>query len=263
MDVPGSVKKSRPRADGPIMPNERLRAALTRSDASVKDLAELCSVDPKTVQRWLGGRVPYPNHRLELARRLGVEEEYLWPEAAKRAAGSAAEIMGAYAHRADVPVQLWRTLLAGARTKIDLVGYALLFFPEQHPNLVQLVREKGQAGCVTRLAVADPDAAHTRERDVLEDLGGTLPDRIRTTLKHFAEAAGAPGFETRLHEVHLYAAMYRFDDDLIVTPYLVGAHGYQHPALHLRRLGPYGLFERYAGQVDYIWQCSRSLGAQP
>jgi transcriptional regulator with XRE-family HTH domain len=243
------------------MRNERLKAALARSGASVSDLAELCEVDPKTVQRWLSGRVPFPKHRLKLAQRLGVEEDYLWPEARDQAAaaGSAAEIVGAYAHRADVPVQLWRTLLTAARSKIDLVGYALLFFPEQHPNLTQLIAAKGQAGCMTRLAVADPEGQHTRERDELEGLGGTLPDRIRTTLGHFAEAEGAPGFEVRLHEVHLYAGMYRFDDDLIVTPYLVGAHGYQHPALHLRRLGPYGLFERYAGQIDYVWQQSRLL----
>jgi hypothetical protein len=142
------------------------------------------------------------------------------------------------------------------------VGYALLFFPEQHPNLTRLIAEKGRAGCMTRLAVADPDGQHTRERDELESLSGTLPDRIRTTLKHFAEVAGAPGFEVRLHDVHLYAAMYRFDDDLIVTPYLVGAHGYQHPALHLRRLGPYGMFERYAGQIDHVWQRSRPLSAE-
>jgi transcriptional regulator with XRE-family HTH domain len=242
------------------MRNERLRAALTRSGVSIGELAEFCQVDPKTVQRWLGGRVPFPRHRLKLAQRLGVEESYLWPEAAgPAAAGNAAEIMGAYAHRANVPLQLWQTLLTGARNKIDLVGCALLFFPEQHPNLTQLIREKGHAGCMTRLAVADPDGAHTSERDEMEGLGGTLPDRIRTTLKHFVEVDGAPGFEARLHDVHLYAAMYRFDDDLIVTPYLVGAHGYQHPALHLRRLGPSGLFEQYAGQIDYVWQRSRPL----
>jgi transcriptional regulator with XRE-family HTH domain len=247
------------------MRNERLKAALTRSGASVGDLAALCEVDPKTVQRWLAGRVPFPKHRLKLAQRLGVEEDYLWPEAQGRATatGSAAEIVGAYAHRADVPAQLWRALLAGARSKIDLAGYALLFFAEQQPNLTQLIAEKGGRGCVTRLAVADPEGRHTRERDELESLGGTLPDRIRTTLQHFADVEGAPGFETRLHDVHLYAALYRFDDDMIVTPYLVGAHGYQHPALHLRRLGPHGLFERYAGQIDYVWQRSRPLSAEP
>jgi len=88
------------------------------------------------------------------------------------------------------------------------VGYALLFFPEQHPDLTQVIAEKGIRVCTTRLAVADPKGQHTLERDRLESLGGTLPDRIRTTLKHFAAVEGAPGFEVRLHDVHLYAAIY-------------------------------------------------------
>jgi transcriptional regulator with XRE-family HTH domain len=49
-------------------------------------------------------------------------------------------------------------------------------------------------------------------------------------------------------------------DALDISP--IDLTGYQHPALHLRRLGPYGLFERYAGQVDYVWQRSRPLPAE-
>jgi hypothetical protein len=37
--------------------------------------------------------------------------------------------------------------------------------------------------------------------------------------------------------VPLYNAIYRFDDEMLVTPYLYRLHGYQHPLLHLRQLG--------------------------
>jgi hypothetical protein len=53
--------------------------------------------------------------------------------------------------------------------------------------------------------------------------------------------------------VHLYNAIYRFDDEMIVTPYLYGAHGFQHPAFRLRRLGPYGVFVSFADQFETIW----------
>lgn len=79
-------------------------------------------------------------------------------------------------------------------------------------------------------------------------LGGTLPARIRTTLHHLGPVLGLPEVELRLHDVHLYNAIYRFDDEMIVTPYLYRAHGYQHPALHLRRVGPFGLFANFAEQ---------------
>lgn len=95
---------------------------------------------------------------------------------------------------------------------------------------------------------------NTAERDELEQLGGTLPGRIRTTMRHFAGVDGLQGFQLRVHQVHLYSAVYRFDDDMVVTPYVVGAHGYQHPALQLRRLGPFGLFEQYATQIERVWQ---------
>jgi hypothetical protein len=73
------------------------------------------------------------------------------------------------------------------------------------------------------------------------------------TLGHLEILWSLPGVELRFHDVHLYNAIYRFDDQMIVTPYLVGAHGYQHPALHLRRLGPYGIFASFADQLDTLW----------
>ena len=52
--------------------------------------------------------------------------------------------------------------------------------------------------------------------------------------------------------MHLYNALYRFDDQMLVTPYLYKLHGYQHPLLHLKRLGPAGIFETYAKQFEAI-----------
>lgn len=243
------------------MANDRLRTGLTKAGVTTDTVSRATGTDPKTVQRWLGGRVPHARHRYTIAALVHESEEYLWPVAPGRDAGaaanSAAEIRAAYAHRADLPVGTWRTLLAGARRRIDLLGYAMLFFPEQHPNLTRILRDKIEDGCQVRVAVADPSAQNTLERDELEQLAGTLPDRIRTTLKHFGGVEAVHGFQLHLHHAHLYNAVYRFDDDMIVTPYLVGAHGYQHPALQLRRLGPSGLFEQYAGQFEWIWKMTR------
>jgi hypothetical protein len=43
-------------------------------------------VDPKTVRRWLEGRVPYLRHRWALAGLLDADEADLWPELRARAA---------------------------------------------------------------------------------------------------------------------------------------------------------------------------------
>ncbi len=69
------------------------------------------------------------------------------------------------------------------------------------------------------------------------------------------------GVEIRFHSVPLYNAVYRFDDQMLVTPYLYRLRGYQHPLLHLKRLGPAGIFEAYAHQFEAIWTESRPVKA--
>jgi len=219
-------------------------------------VAESAAVDPKTVQRWLRGRVPHPRHRMALVRLLGQEEGYLWPSARPDVgpgAEATSEVIAAYGHRVDVPKAKWTNLLATATRHIDLLGYAFLFLPEQHVELASAINDKCAIGCQVRIILSDPEGRHVRERDDLERLGGNLPARIRTTLHHLEPIRGLTGVEIRFHDVHLYNAVYRFDDEMIVTPYLYRSHGYQHPALHLRRLSPYGVFAGFADQFDLIW----------
>lgn len=226
----------------------------------IEDVATALGVDPKTVQRWLTGRTPRPRNRWALVDLLDEQEELLWPghDGSAFAARRTAEIVAAYTHRADAPLSLWSRLLFGARQQIDLLGCAMLFFPEQHPDLPQFIVERCATGSLkVRIVLLDPDCDETHRRDALERLGGTLPGRIRTTLQHFAPLRDCSGVEVRFVEVPLYNAIYRFDDQLLVTPYLYAKHGFEHPLLHLRRLGPHGLFAAYASQFDDLWSTSQ------
>ena len=47
--------------------NENLRRAMLRARLSEENVAAQLQVDPKTVRRWLEGRVPYLRHRWLLA----------------------------------------------------------------------------------------------------------------------------------------------------------------------------------------------------
>ncbi len=60
------------------MRNEVLREALMRTHKTVDDVAQATDVDPKTVQRWLNGRVPHARHRWTIAQLLNMREEDLW-----------------------------------------------------------------------------------------------------------------------------------------------------------------------------------------
>ena len=47
--------------------NDALRHALAEARLREIDVATALGVDPKTVQRWLAGRVPHPRHRWAVA----------------------------------------------------------------------------------------------------------------------------------------------------------------------------------------------------
>ena len=61
--------------------NEALLHALLRARLREDDIAAHLGVDPKTVRRWLKGRVPYPQNRAAIADLVGVDEADLWPGA--------------------------------------------------------------------------------------------------------------------------------------------------------------------------------------
>jgi transcriptional regulator with XRE-family HTH domain len=241
--------------------NDRLRVAMASKGIEIEALARLVGVDPKTVQRWLAGRVPHPRHRWKTCDILGRSEQELWPNVGLGASGAphTSEVVAAYAHRADAPSQLWVGMLNRVRTNLDLLGFAMLFYPEQHPDLPQIIQDKCAAGLRVRIALADPDGAEVRSRDALEGLAGTLPGRIRSTVSHLEPLSSTLGVEIRYHSIPLYNALYRFDDQMLVTPYLYKLRGYQHPMLHLKRLGPAGVFESYAQQFEAIWNDSRPI----
>jgi hypothetical protein len=60
--------------------NEPLRRALLHARLREVDVATRLGVDPKTVRRWLAGRVPYARNRAELADLVGSDEADLWPD---------------------------------------------------------------------------------------------------------------------------------------------------------------------------------------
>jgi lambda repressor-like predicted transcriptional regulator len=242
--------------------NEPLRKAMADARISIEALGRAVSVHPKTVQRWLAGRVPHPRHRWAIADLLGVREEALWPGARAGAAGvtsGTSEILAAYAHRADVPSHVWHDLLDQANSQIDLLAYAMLFLPEANPRLVDRLQEKAAGGCAVRIALADPDSAAVADRDKEEGLGGALAARIRTTLHHFADLTDQDGISIRLHATPMYNSIFRFDEEMLVTPHLYAQPGYASPVLHLRRIGPHGLFDNIALHCDRIWTTSRQL----
>lgn len=245
------------------MANERLRSSMRRTGTSSDDLARLTGTDIKTVYRWVSpGRPPLPRHRSLIARHLGDDEAWLWPEVANPVAtgpngDTTGEVVAAYAYRSDAPTSLWWNLFSRAQREVDLLGYTLYFLSLQHPELVSTLQEKCSEGLKVRAIIGDTDSEHVLYRDKEEATPLTLQVRIQTTLTAWAPLIECPGFQLRYQDIPLYNSVFRLDDEMLITPHLFATPGSQAPMLHLRRLGPGGLFSRFAHHFESVWANSR------
>lgn len=229
---------------------------MTARALTLDAVATRTGVDPKTVQRWLAGRIPHARHRWAIAALVREDEAYLWPTIAsnrRQPTSGAYELMALYTHRADVPPSLWRTLFDQVRQNLAILVYAAVFLPEQQLDLLDLLRAKAAAGCTVRIALGDPTSPKLLERGSEEKFGTGIVSRAENALKHYAPLGDSPGVQVRVHGTTLYNSIYRFDDTMLVNTHVWGVSAFAAPVLHLRRLVDGGLFDTYAQSFEAVW----------
>lgn len=245
------------------MANDLLITAIRDAGLDVDQVADVAGADPRTVQRWLAGRIPHPRYRHKLAVHFGVEEHELWPETG-RARGQTAlgEITAAYPRRSDPDAPDWRALLRSAQQHVDMLGYSLAHVAQAR-QITKLLVEKARDGCRIRIALADPSAPPALAADEQQRPPGRLTNRIQDTQRRLTPLLGHPGIELRQHQVATSHTILRFDDHMLLTIHLYGTPGFQAPLLHLRRQYDYGLFDQLAKHLEDVWQVSQPPDGQP
>ena len=241
------------------MSNERLRDAVLSAGQSPVSIGEHIGVDPKTVERWITqDRTPYARHRVRVAELLGQRETYLWPDAisperAERASRS--ELVELYPRRALIAPGEYERLFTEASAFVDVLVYAALFLPEQNPQLVDVLREKGASGTRVRVMLGDPTSQAVYVRGFEEGIDDAVATKVRNAITLLKKPLSkARGVSVRLHGTTLYTSVYRGDDEMIANPHVYGLPAAQAPALRLRRLSAGGLFETYAAMYDRVWE---------
>lgn len=228
---------------------------MAAAGVTVEQLAERVGYHPKQVGRWVsGGQVPRrAGAKADVARVLGRNVADIWPHLSHETAGG--EIVQSWPRRADAPADYWWTLLTSADDHLDLVAYAALFLPEQHPRLIPMIREKAAGGCEVRIALVDPECQLVADRAVEE--GMPLVERVRYGLRYFEPLADVDGVEIRLHETPLYASVFRADDQAFWTPHLYGIPGPFAPLLYVRRIDDHGIHASLVGHIDRVWETAK------
>ncbi|WP_280373919.1 hypothetical protein [Nocardia wallacei] len=218
-------------------------------------LAEVCQVDPKTVSRWLGGRVPHRRHRRSVALHLRVEEAFLWPPPPDTPPRSNhTGLVTTYRNRAEVPREVWLSLLREATEHIDVLVFSGTFFAQSNPQVAKMLTARAAVGVAVRMCFGDPAGAAVVARGEEEGIGGdTLAAKIRASLTYYRPLLEAERCEVRLHDTTLYNSLFRYDDILMVNPHIWGQPASANPVLQLKRSGETGWFDNYIESFDAIW----------
>jgi hypothetical protein len=199
----------------PISP---LRRALAESRLREVDVAEALGVDPKTVQRWLAGRLPQPRHRWGLADLIQRHEYDLWPQLANGLAPTInREIRATYTHRGAVPRELWRQLFCSGQNEIGILVYAGLFLAEDI-DLIRIMRHKAEDGVTIRILLGDPDSEQVALRGAEEGIAEAMAAKIRNVIVLYRLLLDVPTVAIRLHTTVLYNSIYRANDEMLVNP---------------------------------------------
>jgi hypothetical protein len=239
--------------------NESLQQALIRARLREDDVAAHLRVDPKTVRRWVNGRVPYPNSRAALADLVGVDEADLWPDAGGPLTGRTRpeELGGVYSHRWAIPRDVWRRFFESAEHEIGILAYSALFLAED-AGLLGILADKANRGVRVRIALGDPDSASVARRGQEEGIGDAMSAKVRNALTLYRAAlAEVDNLEIRLHQTVLYNSTYQSDDQLLVNQHTYGVPASHSPVFCFRESHGGDMLAAYLESFKRVWTSAK------
>lgn len=244
--------------------NAALRTALAAAQLTETDVAAHVGVDPKTVRRWLSGTRPYPRHRWAIAELLEIDEEALWPEKSRhgRTNTPASEhVQRIYAHRWQVPREVWCGLFRSAEQEIGILAYSALFLADD-PGIVELLAASARNGVRVQILIGSPDSPTVTQRGEEEGIGDALAARARNALTLFHPLKSIDRVEIRTHSTILYNSAYLTETKILANQHIYGLPAAKSPVVEIdRKLSP-EMAETYARSFESIWQDARPITLQ-
>ena len=225
--------------------NENLCRALLQGRLTEQDVATRLQVDPKTVRRWLEGRLPYLRHRWALAAMLGVDESDLWPQL--RAAGAvSAEVRAIYPHLDAVPREVWLDLFGLAKQEIDILAVSEMPFAGD-PAIMAALAGRAHAGVKVRVCLAAMHGPREGEATRPSDAGIGGHAVLRAPLRKAGDV------QVRQCLAAAYHSIYRVDDQLVVSQHAYGIPAQQSPVIWLQHTAGSTMVPVYLAEFERLW----------
>jgi transcriptional regulator with XRE-family HTH domain len=232
-----------------------LRARLREDDVAAR-----LGVDPKTVRRWLSGRVPYPSSRVALADLVGVDEADLWPDAGGPLTGRSRpeELAAVYPHRWAIPRDVWARFFGSAERDISVLAYSALFLAEDS-GLLSIIADRARHGVRVRFALGDPACAAVELRGQEEGIGDAMAAKVGNALKLYLSQWRMEHIEIRLHQAILYNSIYGADDQLLVNQHAYGIAAAHSPVFAYRKCYNGDLTAAYFDSFEKVWSLTKAM----
>jgi transcriptional regulator with XRE-family HTH domain len=240
--------------------NETLRRAMLRARLREVDVAAQLGVDPKTVRRWLSGRVPYPNSRVALAELVGADQDELWPEVDGPLSrlSRPEELAVAYPHRSAIPRDIWVRFFESAERQISVLSYSAPFLADD-ADLLGIIGDKAHHGVQVRFALGEPGCAAIAHRGPDKSVLDANATQVRNDLTLFRPLLKIENVEIRLHESILLNSIYRADDQLFVNQHVYGIPAARSPVFRYRKSESGDLVAAYINSFDTVWTSAKPV----
>ena len=225
------------------MANEQLKNALRQAGMTAEQFAEIIQVDPKTVQRWIAGRTPYPRYRTTIAQALDLPEHQLWPDTVppSRHANPSAplsegvEVIGAWGYLDDPGAPNPAAMIAQGDGPIDLLD---------NGRGIRLDRTLAQA--------IEDHASAQRPARILTCLPGWRLERLIAN----------PHIQIIVIDHTPGHSLLRAGETMLLSFDLAAAADWPSPLLTLHRQ-PDGLFERLIDHFDLLSRDPEQIITRP
>jgi transcriptional regulator with XRE-family HTH domain len=238
--------------------NETLCRALLQARLTEEDVATRLQVDPKTVRRWLEGRVPYLRHRWAIAGMLGADETDLWPQL-RATRTRPDEVIAIYPHRDTVPLDVWMRVFGSARREIGILDEIDLPLATGKP-IVAALAERAGSGVKVRICLRDEAAPVNAPGVIRQSDGDTSTANLRESLAMHTPLRERGELDIRLYQGVAYNSIYYADDQLLVSQHAYGIPLGSAPVLHLRRADSSDMAAAYFDAFERAWAAAQPVG---
>lgn len=253
-------------------PDSQTPLARAAQDAhiSIADIATVAGVTYEAARRWTNeGARPLPRYQRAIERLLNIPTGSLWGDQPLPTRNAVV-----VDRLSSVSQNLLSQWIADTTNDLWIIAGSSLWIAEQVRDLGPLIRAQnvrnkllGKRPMNVRICGADPASQATADRDASESSapGSTLQPReltarVAMALRQWTEILSddesgrlIDGCQIKVFDSCWTSVWYRFDDRLLMYPYLEGARGIDTPVVVLHEADANEAFAAWLLNMEAVW----------